>query len=288
MGRQRTRVRGHALHLFRGGVVALLVFLPLLVGFGDPESSPVFSSPDEIKAEFETVPCKNGDRQAAVKAFFERMGALETEIKVEKFGGVENVVVRKAGATPDTIVIGAHYDKVLRGCGAIDNWTGIVALAHLYHSLRNLETQKSLVFVAFGREEEGMVGSKAMARAMKKEQLARVCAMINLDSFGMGAAQAATNISSGKMIELARNMAERMQITFASASISGADSDSSSFIAYKVPAITLHGMAPDWPKVLHSENDRPAAVKPGSVYLGYRLALAMIVEINNSPPGAWR
>src|SRR5262249_41427120 len=136
--------------------------------------------------------------------------------------------------------------------------------------------------------EEGLVGSKAMVKAMTKEQLAQVCAMVNMDSFGMGAAQAITNASSGKMIELARKMAERMQVKFASATIAGADADSSSFVARKVPAITLHGLSGDWTAVIHTDKDRPPAVKPGSVYVGYRLALAMIVEINNSPADAWR
>src|SRR5262245_13632056 len=72
------------------------------------------STPEEIQSEFNSVPCKNGDRLKSVKALFEKMGAKPEEITVEKARGVENVVVSKASAngSSEKIVIGAHYDKV--------------------------------------------------------------------------------------------------------------------------------------------------------------------------------
>src|SRR5882672_4917309 len=71
------------------------------------------STPEEIRSEFDSVPCKNGDRLKMVKALFEKMGAKTEEITVEKVRGVENLVIRKAAAkdSSEKIVIGAHYDK---------------------------------------------------------------------------------------------------------------------------------------------------------------------------------
>ena len=79
--------------------IVLLLLLPLLAasGFNDSDNKPVISTPDEIKAEFTDVVCQNGKRQAAVKALFEKLGASVNDITVEKFGGVENLVVRKPG-----------------------------------------------------------------------------------------------------------------------------------------------------------------------------------------------
>ena len=279
-------IRGHTQ---RAAAIVLLLFLPLAArGFGQSGNSPVISTPDEIKAEFADVVCKNDKRQQAVRALFEKMGAAANDITVEKFGGVENLVVRKPGMSAETVIIGAHYDKVLNGCGAIDNWSGIVVMAHLYRSLRNVRTSKTLLFVAFGKEEEGLVGSHAMVKAMSKEQVAQVCAMVNLDSFGMGAAQAAANLSSKKLMDLAESLAKRMNISFAGAAIRGAGADSQSFIGRGLPAISLHGVTDIWRRVLHTDDDRPAKVVPLSVYLGYRLALGMVVEINNAPCGQWR
>ncbi len=277
-------------HTQRAAAIVLLLLLPLASasGFSYSDNSPTISTLDEIKAEFADVVCKNDKREAAVRALFEKMGATADDISVEKFGGVENLVIRKPGVTTETVIVGAHYDKVPDGCGAIDNWSGIVVLAHLYRSLRNVKTSKTLLFVAFGKEELGLVGSHAMVKAMSKEQAAQICAMVNLDSFGMGAAQAAANMSSKKLLESAAKIAERMKIPFGSAAIAGAGADSMSFIDRGIPAITLHGVTNDWRKVLHTSNDKPEKVDAVSVYLGYRLALALTVEVINAPCDAWR
>jgi len=149
----------------------------------------MISTPEEIKTEFDSVPCKNTERLNAVKALFEKMGAGADEIKVDDFKIVKNVTIHKPGfesdAANEKIVIGAHYDKTEDGCGAIDNWSGIVALAHIYRSLKNVSLKTSIVFVAFGREEKGLVGSSAMVNGIKKERAAEYCAMINIDSLGL-------------------------------------------------------------------------------------------------------
>ncbi|HEY6401871.1 MAG TPA: M20/M25/M40 family metallo-hydrolase, partial [Blastocatellia bacterium] len=154
----------------------------------DDASKLRISTLEELRSEFDSVPCKNGDRLKTVRALFERMGAKPEDVTVEKVRGVENIVIRKAAAkeTVEKIVIGAHYDKVPDGCGAIDNWTGVVALAHVYRSVKDLPFKKNVIFVAFGKEEEGLVGSSGMAGGIKKEQAAEYCAMINIDSLGIG------------------------------------------------------------------------------------------------------
>src|SRR5262249_24705431 len=98
--------------------------------------NPRLSTPEEIQSEFNSVPCQNGDRLKSVKALFEKMGAKPEEITIEKDRGVENVVIRKLSThnSSEKIVIGAHYDKVSDGCGALDNWTGVVAVAHIYRA----------------------------------------------------------------------------------------------------------------------------------------------------------
>jgi len=248
------------------------------------------STPEEIRSEFDSVPCKNGDRLKAVKALFEKMGAKSEEVTVEKVRGVENVVIRKAAAndTPEKIVIGAHYDKVIAGCGALDNWTGIVTVAHIYRTVKDLPLKKNIVFTAFGREEEGLVGSSAMAGAIKKEQVAEYCAMINIDSLGLGMAQVADNMSNKKLVDLAESLAKDMKAPFTHGPIAGADSDSTSFNRKGIPALTIHAMTNDWPKILHTNNDNPSKVNPDSVYLGYRLALALLIRIDQADCQSFR
>ena len=280
---------------FRTGITALLcslLFLPTAASAQQPQPSPPtvrISTQEEIQAEFASVPCKNDERLQAARNLFVRMGAPDEALAVVQYGtNVQNLVVRKAGGSAETIIIGAHYDKVADGCGALDNWTGIVTLAHLYRSLKDVPLKKSLLFVAFGKEEKGLVGSHAMVEAMSKEEVAGICEMINIDSLGLSAPQVADNMSSKKMLDLATSVAEAMKMPFAHASIAGADADSSSFLAKKIPALTIHGLTGKWPEILHSSKDQAKLVDPLSVYLGYRLSLALLSRLNDAPCNAYR
>lgn len=248
-----------------------------------------FSTPEQMQEDITAVPCKsNSERLAGVKALFEKMGATASAISVEKINNVENIIVRKAGTTPEMVVVGAHYDKVSHGCGAVDNWTGIVAIAHLYRTVKDMPLKKTVLFVGFGREEEGLVGSSAMVKAIDKEQLPQYCAMINIDSLGLGIPQAETAISSKKLVTRAADLAKRMEMPFQQGTIREGDTDSSSFLARKIPAIALHGLSNEWQKVLHTNEDKVSKVNTMSVFMGYRLALALLGEVENSACDAFR
>lgn len=272
-------------------VLSLVLLMSEGLAHDGPRGKPAVSTSAEISAEFGSVPCKNEERLDAVKALFEKMGADPAEISVETFKKVQNLVVRKPGADPasaDKIVIGAHYDKTEKGCGAIDNWTGIVALAHLYRTLKDYSPNKTILFVAFGQEERGLVGSTAMAQTIRKEARAEYCAMVNIDSLGMGVTQVADNMSSRKLIDLAETLAKEMNAPFAHARLAGGDSDSSSFVRKKIPALTIHALTNRWGEVLHTDKDQPDKIDQESVYSGYRLALGVILRIDNSSCQAFR
>ena len=93
------------------------------------------STLEDIQKDFDAVPCEDKERLAAVRALYERAGAPASDIAIDQHDNVENLVVIKQGTSTEKIVIGAHYDKTADGCGAIDNWTGQVALAWLAERL---------------------------------------------------------------------------------------------------------------------------------------------------------
>jgi len=221
------------------------------------------------------------------KELFRRMGAAESEISIDRYKGVENVTVRKQGDGPEVIVLGAHYDKAWQGCGALDNWSGVVTLAHVYKTLGPFKSHKTLLFVLFGMEEEGLKGSKAMVQAMDADQISNVCAMINLDSIGMGAPQVAENISNKSLRLRAQGLAQAMKIPFGHARVPG-NSDSSSFLDRGVPALTIHAVTSDFRDVLHTSKDQVSAVKPESLYLTYRLVLTLLESLDTSDCAIWR
>lgn len=270
-------------------VTALVLALGLCVLPGAArqlDAGPVpASTVESIHEDAIAGPCDNTQRQAAAIALFKKMGATDADIKVEKFKDVENVVLTLEPDLPGDdglLVVGAHYDKVKDGCGAIDNWTGITIVAHLYRSLKRAPRHKKILFVAFGREEEGLIGSKAMVKAIPKENLPKYCAMVNLDSFGQAPPQVISNISTGKLTDLAERLAKQNGITFAQSPIDGVDADSSSFRDRKIPAVTLHGLSNNFWELIHTKNDTADRIKPMSTYLGYRLAFLMLVRLDEA------
>lgn len=269
-------------------ILALLLLALIPISRGTQRAGVKISTPEEMKADIDSVPCKNEERLSAARALFEKMGASSTEISLDKYRTVENLVIQKQGKSQEKIVIGAHYDKVSEGCGAIDNWTGIVTLAHLYRTLKDIPLNKTVMFVAFGKEERGLIGSHAMVNAINKDQVAQYCAMINIDSLGLAAPQVADNMSSRKLGSMAADLAKEMKIPFGHASIAGADADSTPFVEKKIPALTIHGLTNQWASILHSRNDQSSRINPTSVYLGYRFALALTSRLDQSSCAAYR
>ena len=265
-----------------------LLSLSLFLAFSVAAQNAKISTEDEIKEDINSNVCKNDDRLENVKKLFAKMGAPEGEVRVEKIKNVENFVVTLKGSSEETIIVGAHYDKVKDGCGALDNWTGIVILANLYRTLKDFDTKKNFVFAAFGKEELGLLGSDEMARAIPKEKRSGYCAMVNLDSFGLSYPQAMTNISDKKLIDLAEETSKELKMPFAKAGIQNASSDSQSFRLQKIPAISIHGMSDKWQEFLHSPKDKVENVNVRSVYFGYRFALNFLAKIETLDCGEFR
>jgi Zn-dependent M28 family amino/carboxypeptidase len=251
--------------------------------FGQQQQSDAISTEEAITESVKLLPCKKEERLEAVKKLFAKMGAKENEIAVEKFDSdkISNVVVRKKGKTDETIVLGAHYDRVDAGCGAMDNWTGVVVLAHIYKTLSRMETEKSFIFVAFDQEEKGLAGSEAMAKAIPKQERSKYCSMLNFDSFGLAAPMALANASSSKMLSLAKKLGDENKFKFVDITVPGASSDSASFKSRDIPAITLSGLDGSFVNYMHSKNDQLESINMKSVYFGYRFGLIFAAKLDS-------
>jgi hypothetical protein len=267
-------------------VRTLIIFTICLPSFA--QQTVKFSTKEEIAADIKLAPCKNGDRLDAVRKLFLAMGAAEADIVSDKVKGMQNLVVTKKGKTDETVVIGAHYDKVADGCGAIDNWTGIVIIAHIYRLLRPGETNKTYVFVAFDSEESGLLGSAAFVRNIPKEKKSGYCSMVNFDSFGFGYPNILSNASNDKMIKSAKEVAAEVKMPLNVWSFNGADADSSSFQNNGIPAITLDGLDSKWPRILHSDKDKVELINASSVFVGYNFGLKFLAKIESEDCAAFR
>ena len=185
-------------------------------------------------------------------------------------------------------MVGAHYDRTDSGCGATDNWSGVSILAHIYKTLRPLDTTKSYIFVAFDQEEAGLKGSSQMLKAMTDIEIDKICSMVNFDSFGQAYPMALKNASSTKMLKLAEGLGKESGFKLNSVEIPGASSDSASFLGKKVPAITLSGLGGNWTEIIHSSNDKLDKVNIESVYLGYRFGVVFISKLDSAGCGEFK
>jgi carboxypeptidase Q len=99
-----------------------------------------------------------------------------------------NVIATLQGSSKklkkERIVIGGHLDSWDLATGAMDNGIGsftVMDVARVFKAL-NLRPKRTIEFVLFMGEEQGLLGSKAMVKKYKEEgKLDQVQLMVNLD-----------------------------------------------------------------------------------------------------------
>ena len=250
--------------------------LPLIILFATvcncpilPKNKNAIANEESFRKQIEDVDCDNKDRIEEVQKLFSEVGAKSSEIEVEEFERADNVVVTLKGKTDEIVVVGAHYDKTTLGCGVIDNWSGIVIIANLYKALKNKKNKKTYKFVAFGEEEKGLFGSKAMVENILRRERKNYCAMVNFDSFGFEDAWTFERISDSDLISLAKEAADQRDFVFKEKNFKGASSDSESFLHKNIPAITISGIDDNWRDYLHQEGDKLENMDIDKVYENY-------------------
>ena len=101
-------------------------------------------------------------------------------------GQSSNVIATKPGTSDKQIIVGAHYDSVNASTGASDNASGVSVMLGAAEVLKDVNTEYTIKFVAFGAEEVGLKGSQYYASQMSEEEIADTVGMINLDTVLFG------------------------------------------------------------------------------------------------------
>ena len=99
-----------------------------------------------------------------------------------------NLEAELPGASPEIVLIGAHYDSVFGAPGANDNGSGVAALLALARRMAGSQNARTLRFVAFVNEEphyfqSPQMGSFVYAKRCR-ERGDRIVAMISLETIG--------------------------------------------------------------------------------------------------------
>jgi Peptidase family M28 len=103
------------------------------------------------------------DRSFTRDYIYQQLQALGLSPKLQPFDGGVNIFAESKGTDPTTgtILVGAHYDTVLKSPGADDNATGVAVVLEVVRLLASRPTSRTLQVAFFDREEIGLLGSLA-------------------------------------------------------------------------------------------------------------------------------
>lgn len=135
-------------------------------------------------------------RTNSVQPYFENYRD-EFEVEGQKtFNVVGFIEGQDKELAKEVVILGAHFDHIGKGKendgdeianGANDNAAGsaaVIALAKYYAKAKVKKNKRSILFVLFGAEEKGLLGSKHLAKVLKDKDV-DVYSMINFEMIGV-------------------------------------------------------------------------------------------------------
>jgi hypothetical protein len=186
--------------------------------------------------------------------------SASAELKITK-GNTQNVIGIIEGSDPvlknEYIVIGAHYDHLGMGGpnsnsrmpdtiaihhGADDNASGVSSILEVAASIKALKTKpkRSIIIVAFGAEELGLVGSKHFFKNPIVD-VKKIKAMINLDMVGRMRAEKVLTVggtgTAAEFEELLNTLEPTSKMKFVRSPDGYGPSDHSSFYMEGIPVL---------------------------------------------------
>ena len=105
-----------------------------------------------------------------------------------KITGYNVAGIKRNNSSDKYVIIGAHYDTVNGNGdfeGVYDNASGVIAMLNIAKNVYPLSLPYNIVFVSFGAEEYGLIGSQYFVQTMNIES-ENILLYINLDSIGCG------------------------------------------------------------------------------------------------------
>ena len=144
------------------------------------------------------------------------------------------------------VILGAHLDSWDLGQGVTDNGTGSMVVLEAARALAQsgLKPKRTIRFILFSGEEQGLLGSRAYAAAHAAEADS-IQAVLVLDN-GTGAIRGQALQGRDELEGLWRSCWRRWRrsVPTASASASKSGTDHLSFLPYGVPGLQLRPAAP--------------------------------------------
>jgi hypothetical protein len=223
----------------------------------------------------------NKERGAALRKLFEEAGCAQIAAQASKGLSLPNVLCTLQGDEKATIVVGGHYDKVPKGEGIIDNWSGAALLPSLFESLHQTRRRLTFVFAGFSGEEDGLRGSSAFVKLLNAEDKANLKAMVNIDSLGLGPTKVEFQQSDPKLLEAIERVAHSAGLPIGAVNFGQVGmSDAASFRPIKVPTLDFHSLTQDTLPFVKSSRDKATVLRLSDYADSYRLIGAFLAFLD--------
>ena len=238
----------------------------------------------EMEKALRSAPRKNQVRQQAIAGMFRDSGC-EPESRPVKRSKFSNVVCTQPGPDANVIVVGGHFDHANVGDGVIDNWSGATMVVHLMRSLRSQPRRHTFVFVAFAREEDGLLGSRDYVGRLTTPEVARIQAMVNMDSLGLGPPVVWRSRANGPLFDASQVVAGAVHMQLNAVNVDQVgETDSAPFKEKKIAVIDFHSIHNDTFHILHPRDDNFSAVQMDGYQDSFKLIANFLVYIDLKLP----
>ena len=218
--------------------------------------------------------------------------AIEVDLKNKFSEGpveVNNTVAEIPGTEkPDEVVlIGGHIDSWDLGTGATDDGTGIMAVLEAARALKTLgiKPRRTIRFVMFAGEEQGLHGSRAYVKAHDKE-LDKISAVLVHD-MGTGRVKSIGLLGRYDLREVMDQVVEPFKeaVKLDELSLRGmaGGTDHASFLPYGVPAFAVIQDEAEYRKTHHTESDTVDKVYPDEINQGAKVLAAWAYNVAMLP-----
>ncbi len=286
------------------------------------DPSPLVVPADELFDELREAPLLQQEREQRLVELFRQAGAAEDGIELfplkievdQKLQSIErklreagqsaaeilaiqkkerelwsqpmnNVIARIPGSGDRILVLCANFDAVEGGNRVLLNWTGCVAMANVYQSLRAAGLSHQLWCVGFAAQGLGCVGSRTWVQSLQKEQLEKIDAVIDLECLGMADPAVFADQSSVGLKWVAREAAREIGLELPIRDYENLPSKSSDLTAFrsrKIPTLFIDGIDPSRADLLF----KPAgieAVDPKAMDSAHRLVVRILLALDPMP-----
>lgn len=271
------------------------VALLLLHAWIGPTSGDVRYQPvprEAVESRLRKYEGDNKQRESTLKQMFAEAGCDSQHVSEQlvKYSKLPNLICVLPGSSDKVIIVGAHFDRVSKGDGVVDNWSGASLLPSLYEAIKAEPRQHTYIFIGFTDEERGEIGSRSYVQQMNERQIVATDAMVNMDSLGLGPTEIWASHSDGRLSGALVFIAKQLHLPVLGVDIEKVGStDSEQFAMRMIPSITIHSLTQEtWnAHILHTSKDKFSALRLDDYYQTYRLLaayLAFLDQVANGVP----